>query len=119
MAAKLMENPDILLCAELMREFLEFYKMDFTLQVFVPECNLPLNDRVRDKLESKLGIKKAEPALPALMQILQTFRQGGALPAMQSEEKKATNELATTKYGGFGLDADTTYYNIDLLANIF
>eukprot|EP00826_Nyctotherus_ovalis_P024392 TRINITY_DN1887_c0_g2_i1.p1 TRINITY_DN1887_c0_g2~~TRINITY_DN1887_c0_g2_i1.p1 ORF type:complete len:253 (-),score=53.75 TRINITY_DN1887_c0_g2_i1:225-983(-) len=83
MAAKLMENPDILLCAELIREFLEFYKMTFTLQVFVPECNLPPGDRTWDKLEAKLQLHRTDPHLPALMQILQSYKQSAKLPAQK------------------------------------
>lgn len=101
LAAKLMENPDILLCAELVRDFLEFYKMDFTLQIFVPECNLPLNDRVADKLEAKLKLKRTEPAVPALVQIMQAFQKGGF-----TEVRKESNDMASTKYGSFGLDQD-------------
>lgn len=97
LAAKLMENPDILLCAELIRDFLEFYKMDFTLQIFVPECNLPFNDRVADRLESKLGLKRADPAVPALVQIMQAFQRGGF---------KEKDEMASTKYGNFGIDQE-------------
>lgn len=96
-----MENPDILLCAELVRDFLEFYKMDFTLQIFVPECNLPLNDRVADKLEAKLKLKRTEPAVPALVQIMQAFQKGGF-----TEVRKESNDMASTKYGSFGLDQD-------------
>lgn len=94
-----MENPDILLCAELIRDFLEFYKMDFTLQIFVPECNLPLNDRVADKLETKLKLKRTEPAVPVLVQIMQAFQKSGFSEAR-------SNDMASTKYGGFGLDPD-------------
>ena len=103
MSAKLMENPDVLLCAELIRDFLEFYKMDFTLQIFVPECNLPPNDKVSDRLQQKLALNKTDPAVPALVQIMQAFQKGGFAGAV-SEEKKMANEMSSTKYGGFGID---------------
>jgi len=107
MAAKLMENPDILLCAELVREFLEFYKMDFTLQVFVPECNLPREDKVREKIDTKINVKRTDPPIPALMQILQAFKSGISQPAAPQDEKK--NEMSTVKYGGFGIDPEFMY----------
>ena len=37
---KVISNEDGLLCAELIREFLTFYKMEHTLSVFVPEMSL-------------------------------------------------------------------------------
>jgi len=96
-----MENPDILLCAELIRDFLEFYKMEFTLQIFVPECNLPPNDRVADRLETKLGLKRTESEVPALVQIMQRFQKGGFF-----EPKREINEMASTKYGSFGVNQE-------------
>ena len=83
LASKLMESPDGLMCAELIREFLEFYRMDYTLQVFVPECNLPADNKVREKLEAKLGLKRLSenPTVPILIQIVQMVQQQSmALP---------------------------------------
>lgn len=37
---KVVSNEDGLLCAEMIREFLTFYKMEHTLSVFVPEMSL-------------------------------------------------------------------------------
>ena len=37
---KVVSNDDGLLCAEMIREFLTFYKMEHTLSVFVPEMSL-------------------------------------------------------------------------------
>lgn len=89
-----MENPDILLCAELIREFLEFYKMAFTLQVFVPECNLPPADNTWAKLETKLQLRKADPHLPALVQILQSYRQSNKLPEQRTNARFAVTSRA-------------------------
>ncbi len=126
MAAKLMENPDISLCAEVVREFLEFYRMDYTLQVFLPECNLPPGDKVRDRLESKLPVKKTAEGganMPILMQVLQMLQApqqqpGSASPpkelpsaAIESAQRSSdvtpgvpANNMATTKYDGFPMD---------------
>jgi len=40
MARKIMANPSGSLCTELIRDFLEFYKLDYTLSIFTPEVNL-------------------------------------------------------------------------------
>ena len=37
---KVVANEDGLLCAEMIREFLTFYKMEHTLSVFIPEMSL-------------------------------------------------------------------------------
>ena len=39
-ARKVIQNEDGLLCAELIREFLTFYKLEHTLSVFIPEMSL-------------------------------------------------------------------------------
>jgi hypothetical protein len=72
-----MEMPEGLLCAELVREFLEFYRMTYSLEIFIPERNLPPEDKLREKIESKLGLKgKAEnPTIPVLMQLVQMIQQ--------------------------------------------
>ena len=40
LALKILETPEGMLCTELIREFLEFYRMDYTMSVFLPECSL-------------------------------------------------------------------------------
>ena len=38
MAKQLSDNPDCFVCLSLIREFLEFYKFEYTLNVFLPEA---------------------------------------------------------------------------------
>eukprot|EP00830_Metopus_es_P000608 TRINITY_DN10588_c0_g1_i1.p2 TRINITY_DN10588_c0_g1~~TRINITY_DN10588_c0_g1_i1.p2 ORF type:complete len:207 (+),score=24.84 TRINITY_DN10588_c0_g1_i1:258-878(+) len=103
-----MEAPDGLLCAQLIQEFLEFYKMDFTLQVFLPECNLQNEGRVREKIEIKLGLKKTfeNPAEPVLMQLIKMVQQDGSIePLREKMGGPAPNPaFSSTKYGGFPTD---------------
>ena len=96
MADKLMNNPDILLCSELIREFLEFYKMTYTLQVFVPECNLPKEDKVRFKIDKKLKFKRSEPNMPALIQLLNAYQFGENGMDMNYNEQDANNKYFNT-----------------------
>jgi FOP N terminal dimerisation domain len=35
-----MQSASGVVCAELIREFLEFYRLDYTLQIYMPEVNL-------------------------------------------------------------------------------
>jgi lisH domain-containing protein FOPNL len=45
------------LIAELMREFMEFLKMDYSLSVFIPECSISPERLKRDEILAKLGLK--------------------------------------------------------------
>ena len=40
LAPKITETPEGQLCIDMIREFLEFYRMDYTLSTFLPECSL-------------------------------------------------------------------------------
>jgi len=40
LARKVVNTTTGLLCAELVRDFLEFYKLDYTLSIYMPEVNL-------------------------------------------------------------------------------
>jgi|LauGreDrversion4_2_1035121.scaffolds.fasta_scaffold503820_1 hypothetical protein len=37
---KVVSHEDGLLCAEIMREFMQFYKMSLSMKVFIPEMSL-------------------------------------------------------------------------------
>ena len=39
-AKKIMQSASGVVCAELIREFLEFYRLDYSLQIYLPEVNL-------------------------------------------------------------------------------
>lgn len=73
LAAKIAETEEGIICAELIRDFLEYYKMDYTLQVFVPECNLPTENKMKGRLGSQLGLMRDDkiqntPLLAMLVQ---------------------------------------------------
>jgi hypothetical protein len=40
MARKVLGSAAGILCAELVRDFLEFYRLDYTLSIYMPEVNL-------------------------------------------------------------------------------
>jgi len=75
LAAKITDNEDGQICAELIRDFLEFYKMDYTMQIFVPECNLTGESKVKDKIPSILGVSK-QTKVPLLTQLVQMVKSG-------------------------------------------
>ena len=56
---KVVSQEDGLLCAELIREFLTFYKMEHTLSVFVPEMNLHADfPKDRNEMCRECGIER-------------------------------------------------------------
>jgi len=56
-----MQTATGVLCAELVKDFLEFYKLDYTLAIFLPEVNLNQgNSMGKKELSKKVGI--AEPS---------------------------------------------------------
>jgi hypothetical protein len=51
-------HPDGLLCAEIIREFLNFYKMNLSLQVYVPEMSIgSAFPKTRMEMEREIGLK--------------------------------------------------------------
>ena len=51
---------DGLLCAEIIREFLTFYKMEHTLSVFIPEMSLHAGfPKSRDEMARECGLSKS------------------------------------------------------------
>ena len=52
----MVSNNDGILCAELIREFFKFYKMEHTLSVFVPEMSLHAEfPKSRDEMLNECG----------------------------------------------------------------
>ena len=75
LGARMTESEEGLICAEIIRDFLEFYKMEYTLQIFGPECNLPAQNNIKGRLSQILGVNK--PRTPILAQLVQMARSGG------------------------------------------
>lgn len=75
---KVIEHEDGLLCAEIIREFLNFYKMDFSLQVFVPEMSLTTQlPKSRWEIERELGFSSGgDSAKPLLLRVLEQVKYG-------------------------------------------
>jgi len=59
LAKKLRENPQSTLAAEIIQEFLEFYRLNYSLAIFAPEANLKGKTENRSQLASKAGVAGA------------------------------------------------------------
>jgi hypothetical protein len=68
----LRENADSTLCAELIQEFMEFYRLKYSLAIFGPETNIKGKTEDRNVLAKKIGIN-AQTDKPLLMSLLDSF----------------------------------------------
>ena len=67
-----------LLMGELVREYLEFYSLDYTREIFVPESGLSGKDtRPRERLALDSRIGEAPQDRPLLIALLEKFMSGG------------------------------------------
>jgi len=76
---KVISTEDGLLCAELIREFLSFYKMEHTLSVFLPEMNLDKNfPKPREEMARECGIMRGhdDASKPLVLTMVEKIRVG-------------------------------------------
>ena len=83
--------------AELIREFLEFYRLDYTLAIYKPETNLK-GEIDRSKLGEQAGFSNGiSDDAPILIQLLDGFLSGGRGKAQGSPAPLGAG------MGGFGV----------------
>ena len=64
--------------AELIREYLEFYSLDYSKQIFMPETNLNTKPQSsHETLVAKTGLNDVSAKKPLLLQLLEQFQAGG------------------------------------------
>ena len=61
--------------AGLIQEFLEFYRLDYSLAIFKPETNLS-GQANKEELAEKAGIGAPDASQPLLLQLLNAFNSG-------------------------------------------
>jgi hypothetical protein len=82
-----METEEGQLCAELIREFLEFFGLTYSLHVFIPECHLPTEERPSEFFEKQLGVQGTHD-MPMLMSVVKALREGQLLNASRNNLAK-------------------------------
>jgi len=94
-ARKVMQEASGLICAEIVRDFLEHYHLDYSLSIYMPEANLNQQQVLsKEELQSKIGLPKDEKGpKPVLMQLLEQFMQGAVSSAPMKEEEKREEKL--------------------------
>jgi hypothetical protein len=69
---KVVSNDDGLVCAEIIREFLEFYGMKHSLNVFVPEMSLSDDfPKQKEEIEREIGIADRDASKPLLLRLIE------------------------------------------------
>ena len=56
LAKKLRENPQSTFAAEIIAEFMEFYRLNYSLAIFAPEANIKGKTENRQQLAQKVGV---------------------------------------------------------------
>ncbi len=81
----------------LIAEFLEFYQMDYSLSVYLPEANISNKDFDRNTLMKSSGLSKPDLDKPILQQMISEFlkgnlSKGAAFPTGGNNEDKKIKE---------------------------
>lgn len=72
MTKKVVSNEDGLVCAEIIREFLQFYDMKHSLHVYVPEMSLSEDfPKRKEEIEREIGIADKDASKPLLLRLLE------------------------------------------------
>lgn len=90
------DNDEGKLAAQIVREFLSYYRMDYTMSVYLPEVALQNSEEMpKDELYRRAGVKQPqshESAAPLLVHLLRQLKnqpaQQEGKPAKQQEEMK-------------------------------
>ena len=91
-AREVLQTQHGLLLAELIREYLEFYKLDYSKQIFLPETNLNTKQASsKEELADKTGLGSLDEKKPLLLQMLEQFSQGGGAQRMAGLAKESDN----------------------------
>ena len=80
------------MCAEMIREFLTFYKMEHTLSVFMPEMSLSHGfPKSRDEMARECGLSKSQDdeSKPLLLTVVEKVRVGDYGPGAGSSAQKS------------------------------
>jgi FGFR1 oncogene partner len=108
LAQKVLETTESALAADLIREYLEFYRLDYTLSILIPEANMKQDPLDKDELIRKSKVDKPSQSEPLLVQILKERLSGGRPaqnlgerkedPVFEKKSPQATDEQKASKF---------------------
>lgn len=90
-ARKMRDSQEATFVAELIREFLEFYNLNYSQAIFGPETNLKGKTPDRDGLANRVGIQSPQDK-PILQQLIEMI-QGGDFSAAPQPGAKADKQI--------------------------
>ncbi len=91
-----MQDAKGVICAELVRDFLEHYKLDYSLSIFMPEVNLNQQQKVqKEEISQKVGLPPSDGQQPLLMQLLDSFMDNKS--PVKDFQRKEEFKMPTTK----------------------
>ena len=76
MAKKMRADTQATLAAEVIRDFMEFYRLDYSLAIFGPEANLKGKTENRNDLSKRAGLRACTKEKPLLVQIIEALLSG-------------------------------------------
>jgi hypothetical protein len=99
-AANAVKTEEGRLCAELLRDFLDCYKMTYSLHVFLPEARL-VSDCKGQALAEKCGVlyEQGKPVIYKLREKI-TVQQGSSPPPKAEEPQEDLSKVANLKLSG-------------------
>ena len=96
MAKKVLETAESQVAADLVRDYLEHYKLDYTLSIFIPEANLKDQPIDRSEVAKKAGIAIPTDE-PLLVSLLKHGKSGGEPLKAKSKLEPISNPPAKAK----------------------
>jgi len=105
---KVVSNEDGLLCAEIIREFLQFYQMKHSLHVFIPEMSLSEDfPKRKEEIEREAGIADRDTSKPLLLRLLEQVKFGA--PINSSQPSMADRNTAKSEVITFGSNNSSSF----------
>ena len=88
-AKDVLKTAESVVAADLVRDYMEHYKLDYSLSIFIPEAGLKVDPIDRDAVSAKAGISEPRQDEPLLVSLLKMKESGVSAPV---QERPATSE---------------------------
>ena len=130
-ARQLRSSSEATLMAELIKEFMEFYRLDYSLTIFKPETNIT-GETNRNELAKEAGLSHdGVDSKPLLLQMMEQFMSGGkgsgsasafaraeAMNEMKIEAPSLMGQLPPERSSNLKSSVDSTEKNLERATNL-
>lgn len=106
-AQKVLETTESALAADLIREYMEFYKLDYSLSIFIPEANLKQDPVDRKSLVERSEVDKPSDKEPLLVQLLKQKKSSAGPLSRGDLSKQEEPKIDTVESWGPSSGANT------------